>query len=471
MNKLTQIVDGGYCIGCGACANRHSDLVSIGLDELGQFQAKVKDGLSLPSEVEAELLSICPFSNDGPNEDAISDQSFDPEYPRHNGIGAYSGLYAGYVAEGNFRSIASSGGVITWLACQLLHRGMVDGVVHVKKDTSNSETLFKYGISRTEKEVIAGSKSRYYPVEMSEVISEISRTPGRYVVIGLPCFVKAIRRLALIDPVLNSRVVYTIGLVCGHLKSKAFADLFGWQAGISPGGLEEIDFRVKMPSGAPNKYGTRVKGAGISETRRVDEFFGWNWKYNSFRYSACDYCDDVFAETADICIGDAWLPEYSKEPKGTSVIVVRGAEIQKIIAEGLKHDELKFSKISPEKMLASQAGGLRDRREGLAYRLYLKFREKVPFPKKRVDPSKKGIGYWRRRIYEQRILLRVTSHSAWLRAIAATNFSIFKREMEPLMARSDFLYKMSFKWFVGRIKRFVGGIKRKALSFLKMITG
>lgn len=31
---------------------------------------------------------------------------------------------------------------------------------------------------------------------------------------------------------------------------------------------------------------------------------------------ACNYCDDVFAECADVTCMDAWLPEYSQDHRG-----------------------------------------------------------------------------------------------------------------------------------------------------------
>ena len=53
-----------------------------------------------------------------------------------------------------------------------------------------------------------------------------------------------------------------------------------------------------------------------SVVKRSNEFYGTHWGYNFFRYSACDACDDVFAETADISVGDAWLDGYIDDPMG-----------------------------------------------------------------------------------------------------------------------------------------------------------
>ena len=43
------------------------------------------------------------------------------------------------------------------------------------------------------------------------------------------------------------------------------------------------------------------------------------WHYQYFKHNACNFCDDVFGETADITFMDAWLPEYVRDYKGTSL--------------------------------------------------------------------------------------------------------------------------------------------------------
>ena len=60
---------------------------------------------------------------------------------------------------------------------------------------TDGERLFRYRISRTPDELADGAKSRYYPVEMSEVLETIRRVPGRYAVVGVPCFIKAVHLL------------------------------------------------------------------------------------------------------------------------------------------------------------------------------------------------------------------------------------------------------------------------------------
>jgi coenzyme F420-reducing hydrogenase beta subunit len=44
------------------------------------------------------------------------------------------------------------------------------------------------------------------------------------------------------------------------------------------------------------------------------------WGAGFFQNSACNYCDDVVAETSDIAFGDAWVEPYSSDGRGTNVV-------------------------------------------------------------------------------------------------------------------------------------------------------
>src|SRR5690606_35788511 len=157
--------------------------------------------------------------------------------------------FAGYVSESDFRERGSSGGLVTWLLCELLEKSLVDAVIHVRESAATSSPdapLFTMQVSRSVEEVRSGSKSRYYPVDMSAVLDYVKKHRGRYAVVGVPCFVKAIRLLALKEPVIRDRIAFCISLVCGHLKSDRFARLLAWEAGIRPDDLRTIDFRRKL---------------------------------------------------------------------------------------------------------------------------------------------------------------------------------------------------------------------------------
>ena len=89
-----------------------------------------------------------------------------------------------------------------------------------------------------------GAKSRYYPIEFSEVLPEVRARPGHYAFVGIPCFVKAIRLLMQNDEVIRDRIKICIGLFCGHIKNAALVDSFALQSGtVSRAQL--IEFRER----------------------------------------------------------------------------------------------------------------------------------------------------------------------------------------------------------------------------------
>lgn len=99
-------------------------------------------------------------------------------------------------------------------------------------------------------------------------------------------------------------------LVSDHLKSAHYAQSLAWQMGIAPQELEGIDCRVKEPSQPANRYSPYAKGSSDEKVEPTNQLFGADWGAGAFRfrYKACDFCDDVFTETADVVLGNAWLP-------------------------------------------------------------------------------------------------------------------------------------------------------------------
>jgi coenzyme F420-reducing hydrogenase beta subunit len=440
--NLNDIVKSGYCIGCGACCSVQGSNLKMAFDEHGQYKPSVSDTAPLEAAAHQKALEICPFSDHGPNEDQIGESLYGSSNKHHSMLGYYGELYIGHARAGGIREIATSGGIITWVLCKLLESKEVDGIIHVQSFPNAADgVLFRYGISRTVSEVRAGAKSRYYPIETSQVLELVRSQPGRYVFVGIPCFVKAIRRLCRVDPVFGASIRFTVGLVCGHLKSKSFADLFAWQAGITPGRLERIDFRVKRDEGDSQDYAVAVSGEGKQATRSHRTYFGTNWGYNFFRNSACDYCDDVFAEAADLSVGDAWLPEYRNDPRGNSLVVVRHQVLRDLVREGIQSGELALVDSDPSRFIASQSGGFRDRREALSYRLWLDIEAGRPVPKKRVTPDPGNFPFYRRMIYRNRITLRKKSHTEWARAVRLNSLGYFKMAMAPWMLANNMLYK------------------------------
>ncbi len=405
------------------------------------------DGRYLPdidaaSEADLALASrACPFSSAGPDEDAIADRLY-PELQKHPAIGRHASCYVGHVAEAGFRDRGSSGGLTSWIAARLLEDGDVDGVIHVQPVARDpganaiDSPLFHFAVSRSVEQLSKGSKSHYYPVELSAVLSQILSRPGeRFAIIALPCFIKAIRRLALQDPRVASAIGPTIGLVCGHLKTAAFAEMLAWQVGIGPDSLSAIDFRHKLPEPPATSYAMAATGRNGERTvRPMSKLAGRDWGQGWFRLNACSYCDDVVGETADISIGDAWLPGWVEDPAGTNVTIARSARMQELLATGLSSGRLAVQDLSADDVANSQAGGFRYRRDALELRLAEAKDKGRWVPKKRVKPARRITGQ-RKRTLEVREQMARFSREAGAQARQSGDFSSLLARMQKLVER------------------------------------
>jgi len=412
----------------------------MSLDEFG----KLRPVLDLSIHNDPKVQLVCPFSDEALNEDLLGKEIFGNQISHNEKLGYFINTYAGHVLESDFRDRGSSGGMGSWILVELLRQGLVDKVIHVRGNSPSNDDpkLFSFDISSEIDEIRRGAKSRYYPVEMSNVISVMRRTPGRYVIVGIPCFIKAIRLLAREDPLIAQRIKFCVGLVCGHLKSAKFAEFQAWQCGIKPDNLLSIDFRTKLSGLPADKYGIEVKGKdGMERISPVSQLYGHDWGLGFLKYNACDFCDDVVAETADITIGDAWLPKYVRDSRGTNIVIVRNALFDKLIQAAIKDGRIVMERITPGETIASQESGFRHRREGLAYRLYKADQRVLWHPPKRVKPNRFRFNYLFRKIQQYRMLISRHSHLAFLEAVAADDLSLFVRRMAPLVKRYNFYIK------------------------------
>lgn len=390
------------------------------------------------------------MSGEGADEDSIAARLF-PSLPKDPRIGRYRRNLVGHVAQSDFRKKGGSGGFVSWILTELLERGEVDAVLHVKPaspETSGGR-LFRYGISDHPDDIRAGAKSRYYPIEMSDILSRIRDDDRRFAIVGLPCFIKAIRLLQQDGSIPEGRIAYCIGLVCGHLKSRHFADYLAWQKGVSPDEITKFDFRHKILDRRASDYGFAVSWQpdGTGPERHVihpmASVNGRDWGEGMMKNPACEYCDDVMAECADVVVGDAWLPDHVDDWRGTNVLTIRDETIDRIVSGA--GDKLAFEDLSVDDVALSQAAGLRHRRDGLAHRLARRQQARKWAPLKRVAPALAREPS-RRTVYDLRERIALESSAVFARALACDDLSMFERRMKRVLST----YRRATKGSVAR---------------------
>lgn len=427
-NNFTKVIENNYCIGCGSCAYQDAS-ISIKLNDIGLFKAELTPDTDI-----AKKLDICPFSSTK-DEDYLSSKLYKhtPNIQFQKQIGYYLSLYAGHVATSDFRSKASSGGMVSWILATLMEQKLIDGVIHVgeSNNPSNSE-LFSYSVSHSIEEMRQKAKSRYYPTHFNNALESIDKNK-RYAFVGIPCYIKAARLLCERDESLRASLKYFIGIFCGHLKSTGFAESLAWQQGIAPKDLKQIDFRVKEDTPSANLY--KIKATSKQNQFAIQEnrvLYGTDWGLGFFKPKACDWCDDISAELADVVCGDAWLPKYVSDPQGSNIVIVRNTELKKLIESARVSKLLALDDVPFSQIIKAQAANYRHRQEGLAVRIEAAKEKEVWYPTKRIKEGDYQVSKHRKEIYLLREQLAEKSHLYFNEAKSKSSFIWFIRRMAPI---------------------------------------
>lgn len=446
---IEHVVRSGSCVGCGACSVVTDGQIPMAMDGYGIWQADPSRALPLAQEAGSR---VCPFANESPNETELSSELYG-DLALDSRLGRYLSAYAARVNDEEYLEGSSSGGLTSWLLIQLLERDLIDGVIHVGADGDGG--LFSYVVSESRSELEDRRKSIYYSTSMADALHSIKGNGKRYALVGVPCFITAGRLLARNDEVFASQLRFFVGLVCGHLKSASFAGLLAWQLGIRPEDLAAVDFRVKNRDRNAASYDFQaVSATGEVRSAPTNTLLGGNWGHGLFQLDACNYCDDVFAETADIVLGDAWLPEFVADWRGHNVVVTRNPTLAGIVDDGAAAGAITIHPLGPGRVADSQAGNFRHRREGLKLRLHDDKQAGRWAPRKRVDPSP-DIPKKRKAVVRRRRTLSSESHELFRNAVEAQSLDLFVEGIAPFIESYKKAYRTPF------MRRAAGWIKRK----------
>ena len=430
---IEDVVAGGLCVGCGACSVATSGAIPITIGRRQSFEASLA-GVSEPDLRRAS--GVCPFSDESENEDRIAARVLPPGTPTDERIGGYRQIAAARVTDSGWLLGSSSGGLTSWTAVKLLERGDVQGIIHVRPDVTG-DGLFSYQVSHSVEAFRSHRKSMYYSTSFADALQAIRGDGRRYAFIGVPCFIRAARLLCDADEPLRNQLAFFLGLVCGHLKSFGFAESLAWQVGVDPARLGAVDFRVKVPGRSSSSYdfGARARGAHELITRSTGSLVGGSWGHGAFQLNACNYCDDIFAETADVAFGDAWLPQYKEDWRGTNVVITRNPVIDAILHRGVAAGELTLESLTIDEVAASQAGNFRHRRDGLSVRLADDVALGVPIPRKRVGPGSRPVSRARVRMIRTRREMSARSQELFSEAKSPQSLQFYLDGMTTLIAQ------------------------------------
>lgn len=406
-NVIDHVVNQDLCTGCGACVYQSGSAYSMQWNDEGFLVPTLTDeSATLKGDI-----SVCPF-NPWPEEEVRTEDELAKKFLNdapnfHPKVGKYYNTYAGYSEQ--FRLTSSSGGLATFILTELLEQKIVDAVISVGEGANNH---YEYKLIRTSEELLGSSKTRYFPVTMAEALTQLKTFDGKVAVVGIGCFLKAVRLLQQYNPELKEKIIFTVGIICGGLKSKFFGEFLAAKAGVENNKFHRPEFRIKNYSSTAGDYSYGCTDSQGQKKQVRMMTVGDMWGTGMFKNNACDFCDDVTTELADISLGDAWIPPYTADGKGTSVIVTRSALAEKLIGEGIRSNQLKVEELPFDLFLASQQGSFNHRHKALKYRIRIAEQQGAVIPPKRHDNENITVDFkW---VQNQRGRVRRLSLKYWV---------------------------------------------------------
>ena len=424
--SINSIVENNLCTGCGVC-----------ISEDQSHQAKMvwnNEGFLVPllgqNSTQDKMIKVCPFALQQKNEDELGELFLkQPETQYHDKIGYYYELYAGYSNE--FRETSSSGGIATYIFKILLEQKIVDNLFIVKE----VDGQYAYQFFSNVKEITQISKTRYTPVTLEKLFQEISEIDGTVAVSGVACFVKAIRLKQKYNPEIKEKIKFVVGIICGGLKSKYYTDYLAQEAGCKSE-YSHAEYRLKNEHSYALDYKFACEEKLDKKIHMVEmRSLGDMWGTGLFKSNACDFCDDVLTELADISLGDAWIDPYDKNGLGNSIILTRSKVADNIIKNGLKNDDLILDIMNKENILLSQKGSFNHRHKGLLFRIENSIKNNKKTPKKRNRYLERQSILFNF-VQNARLKTRQKSLEIWLKNKDQTKF---KMKMKPYLDNLKFL--------------------------------
>lgn len=315
---LNRVLKNDLCSGCGMCSSVASDdAVQIRLNADGYHRPvlnKAYAGKSIASEqASSAFAKSCPALNLDIR--PYKTANYHPVW------GEILETLKGHALDNEVRQAGSSGGVISALAQYCLEQKLVDGVIQIQ--ASQTDPLENVAtISRSRQNIIASSGSRYAPASPAQALKWVAMSTEKYLFIGKPCDVAAVRQMQAHDPRLKQNIPYVVSFMCAGTPS-----LHGTEQVLDQLGVEREDvtsFRYRG-DGWPGLTKATLKN-GDARTMTYND--SWGKVLNRHLQTRCKICPDGIGEFADIVCADGWegdekgYPSF-EERDGNSLILIR----------------------------------------------------------------------------------------------------------------------------------------------------
>jgi len=224
------------------------------------------------------------------------------------------------------------------------------------------------------KEILAARSSKYCPVSLSGIYDSIISSPGKYVIVGLPCHIHGFRMLSDKDKAFGAKVFGYLGLYCSSTRTSMLPEYLCYKYSVEPTEICTFAFRDE---GYPGYLKITSNGEDLCKVH----FHDYYRKIRAFfNYRRCLLCFDQTAEYADISFGDIHIPKYLNDNKGINSIIVRSALFEELLRKAAEAGAIVLEPVSKDDVRASQRQMIYMKKQRIHAALLIRklFKRKVP---------------------------------------------------------------------------------------------
>jgi len=245
---------------------------------------------------------------------------------------------------------AQSGGLVTIVLAYLMETGKIDGAVVVRADEDNIPYVKPF-IAKTKQDLIQAQKSKYVPVNLMSIFSEIEAFEGDIALVGLPCHVHALMNLTERKKSIAPKIKYLLGLICGGVMTYKATELLFEKSRVPRNEIKNIIFRDKLNN---NYLDAKVSVVSIDARKHtIPREVRFELK-KYFTPPRCKFCFDKLNIFSDITFGDPWGIEGIDNARGDSLILVRNDKGSELIEHLIDADKISMRKINLADALTGQ---------------------------------------------------------------------------------------------------------------------
>ena len=350
---LERVARGQLCAGCGLCESLSAGAIEMTTVAPGYARPMQKSPIARSQE--ALIAATCP---------AIVIEEY-AEAPNDDPLwGPWHFTGTGHATDTALRHHASSGGVLSALLIHALATGLVDYVVETGMDPA-APLANVIVVARDAASVAASAGSRYASSSPLRDVDRMLDEPGKFVFVGKPCDVSALRALARIDPRVDQKIPLMLAFFCAGVPSGDGAKRI--LNAISAPEDQVVAFRYRGDGWPGNATATLAGGS----TRSISYNDSWGNILSKEVQFRCKICPDAVGGAADIACADAWYgddngyPSFSEQP-GRSLIMTRTSRGHAFFQSAVAAAAIAADPLNPVEIILMQPSQARRKREIIA---------------------------------------------------------------------------------------------------------